>query len=240
MAALTGGRVAGEAFGDRLEELPRDALGRARRAIIGARSLNLSTGVPGSDRVAVQRSAARHLLEDATDDTEVRSLRERLGRLDGGMAIVWVGGRTDTERSVRRAAMDAAIGRLSALARGGAIPGAGAAYLAAARMVTDRGSPEARAAVAALRSALERPAWWIARNAHLDARRCVAEARLVAPECGFDVVQGRIVELRATGLVDPVESVVGALRTGAAAASSAMSAAGVILAPAHGPPSPRP
>jgi chaperonin GroEL len=240
LAALTDGRALGPTFGDRLEDVTIEKLGRARRAVVGPRFLNITAAPRTPERVRAQRAATRRLLEDANTDTETRSLRERLGRLDGGMAIVWVGGRTESERAERRQAMDAAILRIGAVVRGGAVPGAGATYLAAAQRLPDGRGVESRLAAAAVRVALERPAWWLARNAHLDARGCVAAARAVAPERGYDVESRQLVDLWSAGLVDPLETVVGALQRGASAASSAISAAGVVVARQDARPSMRP
>ena len=207
-----------------------DRLGQARRAIVGPRSLNLAGRRPVPDRVREHRVAALRLLDDADDPAEARAVRERIGRLDGGMAIAWVGG-TDGCRASRASPGD---GRRDPAPRcggpRGAVPGGGGALLAAASRLSDGRGVERRLATDALRTALERPSWWIARNAHLDPRRCVAAAREAAPASVYDAVAEALVDPWLTGLVDPSESLIGAVRSGASAASSAISAAGVVLA----------
>jgi chaperonin GroEL len=240
LAALTGTQVFGPGTGDRVGGIPLDRLGRARRALVGPRHLNIAAGQPRDQRVVAQVATTRHLLEEAGDLAEARELRERLGRLAGGMAIVWVGGRTDLERTGRRAAVDRALRRLAAVVRGGAVPGGGSSYLSASRALdTLAATREGRRAAFALGAALQRPTWWIGENAHVGGRRAVALAGDGAPERGLDVERGTVVDLRSCGLVDPTDVVIGALRAGAGVASTAISAGWVITGP-HSPRAPRP
>jgi chaperonin GroEL len=240
LAALTGTQVFGPGTGDRVSAIPVDRLGRARRALVGPRHLNLTAGQPHDGRVAGQVASARHLLEETNDLVEARELRERLGRLSGGMAIVWVGGRTDLERTGRRAAVDRALLRLAAVVRSGAVPGCGSSYLSAIRALDTLAATRCgRHAASALRAALQRPTWWIGENAHVGGRRMVALASDIAPERGLDVARGTVVDLRSCGLVDPTDVVIGALRAGAGVASTAISAEWVITGP-HRPLAPRP
>jgi chaperonin GroEL len=228
LAALTGTRAFGPGTGDRLNTIPLDQLGRARRALVGLRHLNVAVASLRDGRVAAQVASAHRLLEDTHDPAETRALRERLGRLAGGMAIVWVGGRTDPERNARRVAVDRALRRVAAVVRSGAVPGGGAAYLSALPALSTTG--EERSAAAALGAALQRPTWWIGENARIGGRRAVALTSNGAPERGLDAERGTVVELRACGLVDPTDTVIGALRAGAGVASAAISAGWVITA----------
>ena len=165
-------------------------------------------------------------------------LRERLAKLTGGVAVVRVGGASETEIGERRDRADDATSALRAAAVGGILPGGGAAYVHASRMLLDEGSDEGRAAMRILRRALAAPAMRIAENGGHDGPGTVA---LLAENenlrHGFDAQIGIFGDLMEFGIVDPAKVVIAALKAANSVATLFLTVQTVIAKP---PPPSRP
>lgn len=223
LAVLTGGRVLAPDRGDTLRRLDLRAVGAARRVAAGQRYLNILATDATAERVGTQAAAVRRLIERNEEDHEHRALMDRLGRLEQGMGIIWVGASTSTERDLRRRSAERAVASLRAALGDGIVPGGGATYLGAARSLGFDGANDEQLGVAAVARALEAPAWWIARNAGLNPDRAVGLARPEAPVRGIDAHSGELVDLAEAGIVDAARIVRRALTVGATAAALAMS-----------------
>jgi chaperonin GroEL len=177
---------------------------------IGPRFLNILAS--DSQSPALQRNLAsvRHQMSNTEVEKEWKQLQLRLGRLQQGMGVIWVGAATETERDARLQSTERALGALRAASTSGVVPGAGATLLAVSHHLSGCESPGTHVVA----KALEAPARWIARNAGLDPNAIVACAKESAPALGFDAVRREIVDLRSNGIVDPVTTLVEAVRIG--------------------------
>ncbi len=206
LAILTGGRRLLRAAGDTLAAIGPGDLGRARRVRATRGQFEVAGG--GGDPRALRRhiAALRAACEGADDRAQRDGLRERVGRLLGGAATLWVGGATEAESAARldlaRRTADALRGAL----QGGVLPGGGAALLAcrpAAREALARaGDPDERAAWGILLAALEAPFRALLANAGFDAAEALAAVERAGPGHGFDLRAGRVVDPVAAGILD--------------------------------------
>jgi chaperonin GroEL len=143
----------------------------------------------------------------ATRDADARvQIQQRLGRLMGGVAILYVGAVTSSDQQTRKALAERTITALRSALNRGVAPGGGAAYLACQRALLQElpASSEARIAFQALAAALEEPLAVIAANAGFEPSTVVAQVKAAPPWHGFDARTGKLVDLWASGIADPV------------------------------------
>ncbi len=225
MAALTGGKAFLKVTGDTFEQIRFEDLGQARRAWADLRNFGIIGG-KGDPK------ALRHHIHDLQktyahidDPVPKEKLRERLGKLMGGSATLWVGANTEmaVERRVESAKRAAAAMRLAM--EEGVVPGAGIALLECRQALREKlaqaADTDERAAYEILIKAVEAPVRTIATNAGYDPSDVMADLRLAGPGCGLDVVQDRIVNIEESNIYDPAgvvkAALFGAIRTAALA-----------------------
>jgi chaperonin GroEL len=173
------------------------------------------------DHIAVLRS--RVALEHAGDTAELAELRQRIGRLSGGVATLKIGAATAAETSLLRQRAEQGIGAIAGAFRDGIVPGGGVALLACSVAAGDTvlqgdASYGARAVADALAVPLQR----IIRNAKQDPEAMLARVRRAGPGYGYDVAAERVVSMADAGIYDSA----GVL---AVAISAAASAAAMVL-----------
>jgi chaperonin GroEL len=225
LAAQTGGRFLSADAGDRVENARIEDLGRcdlvwASRdffAVIGGQ------GDPAAieERVRLIRTALDS--EDIPYDREL--LRQRLGRLTGGVALLNVGAATKTEMLERKARAERAVKAVEAARDGGVVPGGGVALVAAAQSIVtceDRLSFDERLGRLALIRAMEEPLRVIVQNAGGEPEPVVHAVRQGRGELGYDATRRQFVHTSEAGIMDPHQVVRAALRSGVSAAVMAL------------------
>ncbi len=233
-ATVIGGRLVSESRGDNLASIDPAALGAARRIVL-TKDRTKIVGGAGTE-VDIAARAAGILAEQRLEGNtpfQNKLLRERLARLTGGVAIVHIGGASDTEIGERTdRANDAAQAVRAALADG-VLPGGGAAFVHAARILVPDETLEDRAAIAILRKALFAPSSRIATNAGVEGD--VVAARIAASDqfaYGYDARSGRFRDLVAAGIIDPARVAIGALESAVSVAALMLSTETVVAKPA--------
>ncbi len=207
LAILTGGRAFVQVAGDTFHSIrPRD-FGRARRAWADLRTFGF-VGGKGSPRALRQHIATLRDMFDQTDDTVLRGeLLQRIGKLMGGSATLWIGGATEFEITTRQEVAERTAAAMRAAMMEGVVPGGGVALLACRPalqgMLASSDGPDERAAYRILIRALAEPFRTIVDNAGYDASDAMAEVRLAGPGHGFDATAGRVVDMMQTGIYDP-------------------------------------
>ena len=228
IAVLTGATVITEAMGRKPENATLRDLGRARRVVAKKEE---TTRIGGEGIQAAIDARVRQIkaqIEEATSDFDKEKLNERLAKIAGGVAVISVGGATESEQKERKFRVEDALNATRAAAVEGIVAGGGVAFLNAAKAL-DRLQLEGDEAVGVqiLRRALEEPARQIAENAGLEGsvavsqirRRAAAESNL---NIGFEVVREEYVDMVKEGVIDPVKVTRSALE-------NAVSVGGMIL-----------
>ncbi|MDQ3702869.1 MAG: chaperonin GroEL [Chloroflexota bacterium] len=239
VAVLTGGRMIAEDAGDTMEEAKLTDLGRSRRvwanrdffSIVGGR------GEPSAIRQRVQD--IKKLLPSADGDYERDKMRERLGKLQGGVGILKVGAPSEREREIKKQRGEEAVSAARAAAEEGVVPGGGAAYIAClpalealVAAITAESGTEGRdeaLGVRVLMKALQAPTEWIVRNAAQDPRPILAQLRQSPAGHGFDVVSGKIMDMTEAGVLDPLKVIRTALETGTSTGMMALTTDALVL-----------
>jgi chaperonin GroEL len=247
MAVLTGATVISEATGRKPENATLADLGRARRVEAKKEETTIvgGEGDPAALDARVRQIKAQ--IADATSDFDKKNLEERLAKLVGGVAVISVGGATESEQKERKFRVDDALHATRAAALEGIVAGGGVAFLNAARAL-DKLKLEGDEKVGAeiLRRALEEPARQIAENAGLEGAVAVAqirrrEAEAKNPNIGFDVVSEEYVDMVKAGIIDPVKVTRSALENAVSVAAMILTTEALVTEiPTPEPPMPMP
>jgi chaperonin GroEL len=223
VAIATGGQVVAAELGNRLENLRPEMLGGAKRVRISQDATTIIDGAGKAEDVAFRARQLRAAIErEKYLSYDREQLQQRLARLVSGIALVRVGGATETEIAERKERAGAAVHAVRAARASGILPGGGAALIFASRALAalEPDQPEQRAAIDIVRRALAAPARRIADNAGADGRWVVA--RLLdgpEPDLGFDAATGRFCDLWEAGIVDATEVVCAAFRNAVSTAA---------------------
>jgi chaperonin GroEL len=206
LAVLTGGRPFTKTAGYTLSNVGPQDLGHARRAwadrtyfgIVGGK------GDPRELRTHIQNLRKAFGREN---DPEVRKkLRERIGKLMGGSATLWVGGSAELEIDTRKELAQRTSDALRGAIMEGVSPGGGVALLACRPtlqgMLDQSTDSDERAAYRILLRAMEEPIRTLLANAGYDASEAMAEVKQAGPGYGFDVRSGQVVEVMKAGIFD--------------------------------------
>ena len=210
IAILTGGQVISEDLGIKLESVTVDMLGSAKRVSIDKEDTTVVGGSGKQRDIAARCGQIRQQVEETTSDYDREKLQERLAKLSGGVAVIKVGGATETEVKERKDRVEDALHSTRAAVEEGIIPGGGVALLYATKSL-DKLKPandDQRVGINILRRALAAPLRQIVENAGHDG--AVVAAKLLEKKSttmGFDAQSDTYVDLMKAGIIDPAKVV---------------------------------
>ena len=222
IAILTGGKVAAEELGIKLEKVELEDLGSARRVIVARETTTIIGGYGDKKAIDGRVAELRRQIDETTSDYDKEKLRERLAKLAGGVAVIRVGAPSEAELKSLKEAFDDAINATKAAIAEGVVPGGGVALLRAIPAVEAEertADGDERTGLRILRKALESPARQIAENSAFDAGVVVDKIRCGAPNFGFDAAAGVYTDLVGAGIVDATKVVRVALENAVSVAS---------------------
>ena len=225
IAILTGGQVISQELGIKLDSVTTDQLGRASRILVDKDTTTIVGGRGKKAAIDGRLEQLRKQIADTTSDYDQEKLRERLGKLSGGVAVIRVGAPTEAEMKSRKEALDDAISATKAAVSEGIVPGGGLALLRCAGALEEEAAlceGDERTGVQILRRAIEAPARQIADNSVSDGGIVVARMLEGKGNLGFDAGQKTYVDMIEAGIIDPTKVVRIALE-------NAVSVAGVLL-----------
>ena len=170
IAILTGGQVISEDLGMKLENVTMDMLGSAKKVTITKDETTVIDGAGEKAEIEARVTQIRNQIEETTSDYDKEKLQERVAKLAGGVAVIRVGGMTETEVKERKDRVDDALNATRAAVQEGIVVGGGVALIQAAKALeglTGENSDQ-NAGIAIVRRALEAPLRQIAENAGVD------------------------------------------------------------------------
>ncbi len=221
MAILTGGQVISEDLGIKLENVTLDMLGKAKRVRIEKENTTIIDGSGAKDDIQGRITQIRQQIEETTSDYDREKLQERLAKLAGGVAVIRVGGATETEVKERKDRVDDATHATRAAVEEGIVPGGGVALLYAAKSL-DGLTPEnsdQKVGIDIVRRALQSPIRQVVENAGTEGSVVVGRLLDAAdPNRGFDAQSGEYVDMVKSGIIDPTKVVRLALQNAASVA----------------------
>ena len=222
IAILTGGRVASEEIGTRLEALDLGQLGKAKRVVVDHDTTKIIGGLGDKRAIEGRKQQLRQLIDKTTSDYDREKLQERLAKLSGGVAVIRVGAPSEAEMKSRKEAFDDAISATKAAMAEGIIPGGGLALLRAIDALENEESKcegDERTGLQILKRALEIPTRQLAENSGVDAGVVVHQMRTGKGDLGFDAARKEYVDLVEKGIIDPTKVVRIALENAVSVAS---------------------
>ncbi len=210
LAVLTGGQVISEVLGIKLENVTMDMLGSAKKVTITKDATTVIDGAGDKSAIESRVNQIRAQIEDTTSDYDREKLQERLAKLSGGIAVIKVGGATETEVKERKDRVDDALNATRAAVQEGVVPGGGVALVHAGKALAGLASENAdeAAGIAIIRKAIQAPLRQIAENAGIDGS--VVAGKIIANDSrtfGYDAQTETYVDMFTAGVIDPTKVV---------------------------------
>ncbi|MBF0138393.1 MAG: chaperonin GroEL [Magnetococcus sp. DMHC-1] len=221
IAILTGGTVASEDLGVKLENVTLDMLGRAKRITVDKENTTIVDGTGAAQDIKGRIAQIRAQIEETTSDYDREKLQERLAKLAGGVAVIKIGGATETEVKERKDLVDDALHATRAAVEEGIVPGGGVALLRTRNALDNLAgnNEDQKAGIRIVRRAIEEPLRIIVENAGHEGSVVVAKVLENSnANFGFDAAAEEYTDLVSRGVIDPTKVVRCALQAAASAA----------------------
>lgn len=206
-----GAHVIGEEYGNRVEEIGVDWLGECERVVVNSTRTILTGGAGSPDEVNTQVAAIKHHLDDSTNAFDIEKYRERIARLTGGAAVIYVGADSDVEMKERKDRVDDAIAATRAALEEGYVPGGGTIQLRASEMLVhqladlNEKPADFRAGWCVVAEALRYPFRQLCENASANAVRIQVDMELQPWMHGYDPIKEEVCDMYDAGIIDPTK-----------------------------------
>jgi chaperonin GroEL len=211
IAILTGGIVVSEETGMKFENVRLDDLGKAKKVVIDKENTTIIEGYGRKEDIEARIKQIKKQIEETKSDYDREKLQERLAKLSGGVAVIYVGASTETEMKEKKARIEDALHATKAAVEEGIVPGGGTAYI---RAIEELEKLEAelegdkKIGVKIVKKALEEPLKQIAYNAGYEGSLVVEEVKRRGKEninIGFNALTGEYVDMLSAGIIDPTK-----------------------------------
>jgi len=222
IAILTGGQVISEELGMKLESATMDMLGTAKRVSITKDETTIIDGNGDKAEIEARVTQIRQQIEETDSDYDREKLQERVAKLAGGVAVIRVGGMTETEVKEREDRVDDALNATRAAVQEGIVVGGGVALLQAAKKLAGLTGEnnDQDVGISIVRKAIEAPLRQIAENAGVDGAVVAGKIRESDDlTFGFNAQTEEYGDMFAFGVIDPAKVVRTALQDAASVAS---------------------
>ncbi len=219
LAVLTGGIAITEELGLKLDKLTLAQLGRAKRIVVDKDSTTIISGAGAKKNVEDRVKQIRAQIEKTTSDYDREKLEERLAKLTGGVAVIKVGGDTETAMKSKKDLVEDALNATRAAIEEGIVPGGGVALLnavEAVRKLKTEGDEQFGRTV--VEKALESPLRQIAENAGENGAVVAETVREKGKTFGFNALTHTYEDMFRAGIIDPAKVVRTALQNAASIA----------------------
>ncbi len=211
--------------GDRLEDVTLDMLGEASEVISSNRETFFIGGKSKELELQIRIQDLEHQLLEADSDFSKVLLQGRLAAIDGGFAEINVGGVLASEIKERKDRVDDALGAVLAGLENGIVPGGGVSLLRARKVLQ---SSEMNLGSQIVYKSLSRPFMQITKNAGLKGEELIKELGNKSSTTGYDVIQGKFVDMLSSGIIDPAKVEMNVVRNAASVVTQFLLTEGVI------------
>lgn len=221
IAILTGGTLISEEVGLSLEQATIEMLGRADKVTMNKDKTILVDGMGSKEAIAKRVSQIRSLIKNATSDYDKEKLNERLAKLAGGVAVLYVGAASEVEMKEKKDRVDDALAATRAAVEEGIIPGGGTAYIRAndALEKLKGANEDETTGINIIKRAIEEPLRQIVANAGGEGSVVVQKIREGKGDFGYNARDNVYVNMFAAGIIDPTKVARVALENAASVAS---------------------
>ena len=207
IATLTGGVVVSEERGFTLENTTPDMLGKAEKVVITKENTTVVNGCGDKDAIKERTDLIRKQIETTTSDYDREKLQERLGKLAGGVAVLYVGAATEVEMKEKKDRVEDALSATRAAVEEGIVPGGGVAYIRAAEDLKNlKGENEDETTgIHIVARAIEEPLRQIAENAGVEGSVIIQKIREGKGDFGYNARTEEYVNMFEAGVIDPTK-----------------------------------
>lgn len=233
IAILTGGVVISEETGMKLENARLEDLGRAKKVIVDKENTTIIEGAGRKEEIEGRIKQIKEQIKETKSDYDREKLQERLAKLSGGVAVIYVGAATEAEMKEKKMRIEDAVHATKAAVEEGIVPGGGVAYLRVIPKLEElenhETNPDRKLGIRIVKRALHEPARLIAENAGYEGNLIVEEIKKRGGNIGFDALRGQFVDMFEAGIIDPTKVVRTAIQNAASVASLLLTTEAVVV-----------
>jgi chaperonin GroEL len=207
IAILTGGTVISEERGYKLDNADLTYLGRAEKVTIDKDNTTLVNGAGNKEDIKARVNQIKAQIETTTSDYDREKLQERLAKLAGGVAVLYVGAATEVEMKEKKDRIDDALHATRAAVEEGVVPGGGVAFIRAIKamdkVATENG--DEKTGIEIVKRALEEPMRQIAANGGVDGSIIVQKVKEGTGNFGYNARLDKFQNMLVAGVIDPTK-----------------------------------
>jgi len=207
IATLTGGVVISEEQGYKLENAELSYLGTAEKVLIDKDNTTIINGGGNSEDIKGRVNQIKSQMETTTSDYDKEKLQERLAKLSGGVAVLYVGAATEVEMKEKKDRVDDALHATRAAVEEGIVAGGGVAFIRAVAALTNlKGDNEdENTGIQIIRRAIEEPLRQICENAGIEGSIVVQKVKEGTADFGYNARTDKYENLIGAGVIDPTK-----------------------------------
>jgi len=207
IAILTGGVVISEEKGLRLDAAKMEMLGKSEKITIDKENTTVVNGAGSKETISSRIGQIKTQIENTTSDYDREKLQERLAKLAGGVAVLYVGASTETEMKEKKDRVDDALSATRAAVEEGIVPGGGVAYIRAIEVLEKlKGENEDETTgIQIVKRAIEEPLRQIVENAGLEGSVIVQKVKEGKGDFGYNAQNNKYENLYQSGVIDPTK-----------------------------------
>lgn len=230
IAILTGAQVISEEQGHTFENVDLDVVGSARKVIVTKDETTIIEGSGNPIEVDARVKQIVAQADSATSEYEKENYDKRRAALGGKVAVIKVGGATETEIEEKKYRVDDAVAAVKAALDEGIVPGGGVTLINLGEEIKVDGSDAIAAGKQLLKNALEQPFRILLTNAGLNADEWLPQIRAGKPGYGVDVnTAKKLIDLKTAGIIDPARVTKEALQNSVSIAGTAMTMGALVV-----------
>lgn len=207
IAILTGGTMISEEQGKMLESVELGDLGRAEKVTVDKDNTTIVGGKGKKDDIKIRVNTIKSQIETTTSDYDREKLQERLAKLSGGVAVLYIGAATEVAMKEKKDRVDDALHATRAAVAEGIVAGGGVAYIRAIDVLEKLkvANEDEKIGVDIIKRALEAPIRTIVANAGIEGSIVVQKVREGKADFGFNARTEKYENLLKAGVIDPVK-----------------------------------
>jgi chaperonin GroEL len=231
IAILTGGTVISEEKGLKLEHATLDMLGKAEKITVNKENTTIVNGAGEKEMIQGRIAQIKQQMSTTTSDYDKEKLQERLAKLSGGVAVLYIGAASEVEMKEKKDRVDDSLHATRAAIEEGIVPGGGVAYIRAISALENvKGDNEDQTTgIEIVKRAIEEPLRQIATNAGKEGAVVVQNVKAGKDDYGYNAQTDKYEKLHNSGVIDPAKVVRIALENAASVAGMFLTTEAVIV-----------
>jgi chaperonin GroEL len=231
IAILTGGTVISEEKGLKLEHTTLDMLGTAEKVTINKENTTIVNGAGDKEMIKARVAQIRQQMTTTTSDYDKEKLQERLAKLAGGVAVLYIGASSEVEMKEKKDRVDDSLHATRAAIEEGIVPGGGVAYIRAmAALEGLKGeNQDQTTGIEIVKRAIEEPLRQIAINAGQEGAVVVQNVKSGKADFGYNAQKDKYEKLYTSGVIDPAKVARVALENAASVAGMFLTTEAVVV-----------